>query len=502
MNYITNKSNQIIAADEDLLKLLHVENIEKLTRDVILGDIRFEMHSDKNMHIVTGTKSFSFESHTSSLSSIMGSFNLVSLNSIKEHSENIVIPETQTPNEPSTETFPEEDDFLSANVSVDPSSEFTDDIEDDLVFIKEDDAPITLISPKEGVPSDDDDSIDLFIQPDIQPDNQPSIIEEEDNADILFDLTVPQIAEETIDEITINETEDSSEDFILENKKSTQDTSPIIIDVKPISTDIGVSTQDYKLFLNEYIDTAISLEKDIRSTDSQKCSSAVASLSQLSQVLQLPFVNEIMSKVTSQSSDKNELIESFYDILSRLTIEEKSDEEISLQNVLTDVTTEEVLVSETPDIQDIDIKETLVPETPHIKEESAFQIEPKITEEGFGSISLEGIAPIRFQFKLSEAANDLSLPVELIEEFVHDFIEQAHVETDKMLVAYEKGDLKTIQNIGHMLKGASSNLRINTLSDTLYEIQFCENSSNLENLIKQYWGQFLSLEQQIDNLAK
>ena len=115
---------------------------------------------------------------------------------------------------------------------------------------------------------------------------------------------------------------------------------------------------------------------------------------------------------------------------------------------------------------------------------------------------MEGIAPIRFQFKLSEAANDLSLPVELIEEFVHDFIEQAHVETDKMLVAYEKGDLKTIQNIGHMLKGASSNLRINTLSDTLYEIQFCENSSNLENLIKQYWGQFLSLEQQIDNLAK
>ena len=85
-----------------------------------------------------------------------------------------------------------------------------------------------------------------------------------------------------------------------------------------------------------------------------------------------------------------------------------------------------------------------------------------------------------FDFQLEEAANDLSLPVELIEEFVHDFIEQAHIETKKMLEAYEEGDLAKIQAIGHLLKGASSNLRINALSDTLYKIQFCENENGLD----------------------
>ncbi|OYY55017.1 MAG: hypothetical protein B7Y52_06355 [Sulfurovum sp. 28-43-6] len=115
---------------------------------------------------------------------------------------------------------------------------------------------------------------------------------------------------------------------------------------------------------------------------------------------------------------------------------------------------------------------------------------------------MEGIKPIHFDFRLEEAANDLSLPVDLIEEFVHDFIEQAHVETQNMLKAYEKGDLDAIQKIGHLLKGASSNLRINALSDTLFRIQFCDDSSLLESYIKDYWGHFLSFEIQINALAK
>ncbi|HSR74448.1 MAG TPA: Hpt domain-containing protein, partial [Sulfurovum sp.] len=135
-----------------------------------------------------------------------------------------------------------------------------------------------------------------------------------------------------------------------------------------------------------------------------------------------------------------------------------------------------------------------------LKEEPEPAVEK--SESAYGSISLEGIKPIHFDFRLEEAANDLSLPVDLIEEFVRDFIEQAHIETEKMLKAYEKGDLDTIQKIGHLLKGASSNLRINPLSDTLYKIQFCEDFSQLEAYIKDYWAHFLSFEIQINALAK
>jgi HPt (histidine-containing phosphotransfer) domain-containing protein len=117
-------------------------------------------------------------------------------------------------------------------------------------------------------------------------------------------------------------------------------------------------------------------------------------------------------------------------------------------------------------------------------------------------IDLEGIKPKHFDFQLEEAANDLSLPVELIEEFVLDFIEQAKEETTKMLEAYKKGDLDAIQKIGHLLKGTSSNLRIKPLADTLYKIQFCEDSSQLEQLIKDYWAHFLSFEIQIKTISR
>ena len=70
-----------------------------------------------------------------------------------------------------------------------------------------------------------------------------------------------------------------------------------------------------------------------------------------------------------------------------------------------------------------------------------------------------------------------------------------------MLESYKEGDLESIQKIGHLLKGASSNLRINALSDTLYKIQFCEDSSQLEPLIKDYWAHFLSFEHQIKMLS-
>ena len=135
-----------------------------------------------------------------------------------------------------------------------------------------------------------------------------------------------------------------------------------------------------------------------------------------------------------------------------------------------------------------------------VDEESVVQ-EP-VAAKGFGTLDLSDVKPIHFDFQLEEAASDLSLPVELIEEFVHDFIEQGHLETKNMLQAYEEGDLDKIQKIGHLLKGASSNLRIKDLSDTLYKIQFCEDSNDLEHLIKDYWGHFLSFEIQINALAK
>jgi len=232
--------------------------------------------------------------------------------------------------------------------------------------------------------------------------------------------------------------------------------------------------------LNEYIDTALTLEEDLGSLKEKKRSSAISTLSHLSNVLHLPVITNIIEQIKDTSSDDQDaLIKSLYATLARLTTTQTdtSKEEMVTPVVEAAIPTEEIVIP---------VEETV----PAVKKD--------ITTESFGTIDLSDVQPIHFDFQMEAAATDLSLPVELIEEFVHDFIEQARVETDKMLEAYEKGDLDAIQKIGHLLKGTASNLRINPLADTLYEIQFCEDSSKLENLIKEYWGHFLAFETQIN----
>jgi HPt (histidine-containing phosphotransfer) domain-containing protein len=239
--------------------------------------------------------------------------------------------------------------------------------------------------------------------------------------------------------------------------------------------------------LNEFIENAIEFEEDLASTDTEKFSEAVETLSDLSSVLCLPQVSEILTQISQGKHQEREaLIEILYHTLSRLSTAEIKEE------------IQEEVLEEIPEKIQEKVQE-IIREEP-IETTKIAEVSP-LNENSFGRISLEGIRPKHFDFQLEEAANDLSLPVELIEEFVHDFIDQAHVETKKMLENYEKGDLDAIQKIGHLLKGASSNLRIGALSDTLYKIQFCERAEDLEGLIKDYWAHFLSFEHQINVIS-
>lgn len=386
MYYITNHNNQIIAADENLLKSLNVENIDTLIKEILLEKILFSNKSSNEVQITTADTTLSYTTTHSDLSSMLGNLNLIHLENVEEAP---------------------------------------------LLDTKEDEA--------------------------------------------LSDLTLPTVATHTIDEISLDEDTTTHSD--------TLDTSPIIININKISEEIGISNEDYKTFLNDYIDTAISLEDELKSHDENERLSAMGTLTQLADVLQLPKVNPIIEKISTVPQDELPgLVDSFYQTLARLTTEEDS-------NTHAEASTE-ILPSVLPNIEET------------VTIEPKKELYPTRVEGGFGKIYLEDVKPIYFDFQLEAAANDLSLPVELIEEFVHDFIDQGHIETKKMLQAYEEGDLDTIQKIGHLLKGASSNLRINALSDTLYDIQFCEDPDKLEDLIERYWAHFISFEQQINMITK
>lgn len=290
-----------------------------------------------------------------------------------------------------------------------------------------------------------------------KPEEIISIIEE---AQEEISETVPETEAEEMFELLTPETE--------EVELLTEDVSgPINIDVETISRKIGVIPEDYNTFLDEYIDTALSLENDLQEEDDKKRNDAIDTLTHLSNVLHLPAITDIVMQIKyALPSDRKALIESFYTTLAKLT---------------------------TQPIETVQVQES---------EATVVEAEEPVVEKKYKAIDLSDVKPIHFDFQIEEAAKELSLPVELIDEFVRDFIVQAHEETKKLLDAYEEGDLETMQKIGHLLKGTSSNLRITPLSDTLYEIQFCDDIEKMEGLIRNYWGHFLSFETQINLTSK
>jgi len=266
--------------------------------------------------------------------------------------------------------------------------------------------------------------------------------------------TADETLEDTPLELFSDDILEVSEEAII------KETAPIRIDIQKISQLIGITPKDYDRFLKEYIDTALTLEDDLKGNKEKQRSQAIDTLGHLSQVLHLSTVFPIIEQIKeADDNTRSTYITSFYDTLSKV--------------VITDETTP---------------LETETVKTP--------------TDQSFGTIDLSSVKPIHFDFQMEAAANDLSLPLELIEEFVIDFIDQAHIETEKMLEAYQNGDLDRVQKIGHLLKGTSSNLRIKPLANTLHNIQFCEESTELEDLIKTYWGHFLSFENQINITLK
>jgi len=463
MYYITNQTDQIIAMDNALLDLFNIDTIEVFTKKIILEEIVFSSLEDK-IAISYQDKTHHFILKEYSLSSILGEFHLrhLSIEEAEEHTpleeetnEAISMKDDLDISDFDIDTLILKDEPLPEIEKVNISYDTTDnmlDSENELNALVIPNSPETTI-----------DTISIETKEETKTEEMPLIPDEPEEKDIgIKEDTLPDTPE---DEKTIEEP-----------------IAPIVINIETISQSIGISQEDYSVFLDEYMDTAITLEDDLKSDDPEIRTTAIETLIQLAEVLHLPKVNEIISSIDTLTSNKRiDGVSTFYNTLSSITVETQDTKTQS---------SEIHYAEEENDKNKIELFDLAIDSN-----------DEKEAVKGFGSIDLSEVKPMPFPFKISQAAEELSLPEELIEEFVHDFIEQAHEETQKMLAAYEKGDLDTIQKIGHLLKGTSSNLRIHALADTLYAIQFCEDSTQLEDLIKQYWGHFLSFEQQVDALA-
>ncbi|MDF1880689.1 Hpt domain-containing protein [Sulfurimonas sp. MAG313] len=85
-----------------------------------------------------------------------------------------------------------------------------------------------------------------------------------------------------------------------------------------------------------------------------------------------------------------------------------------------------------------------------------------------------------YKYNPNIAADELGLPVDLIEEFIGDFIDQAYEFKDDLYASVNGSDFDNVQVLSHKLKGVAANLRVEDAFDVLSVVN---TSKNIEEII-------------------
>lgn len=99
-----------------------------------------------------------------------------------------------------------------------------------------------------------------------------------------------------------------------------------------------------------------------------------------------------------------------------------------------------------------------------------------------------------YRFDPNVAANELGLPVDLIQEFIGDFIQQSHDFQGDLFDAAMRGDMNNLKILSHKLKGVAANLRIEDAFECLSIINTSEDIIEIEANLKYFYQIINKLE--------
>jgi len=104
------------------------------------------------------------------------------------------------------------------------------------------------------------------------------------------------------------------------------------------------------------------------------------------------------------------------------------------------------------------------------------------------------------------ASDELGLPLDLIEEFIQDFIEQAKEFKDDLYKSLNENDLDNLKILSHKLKGVAANLRIEDALETITVVNTDSNiniiSENLDTfykIIAKLAGETITIEKEVED---
>ncbi len=469
MYCIINQTKDIIAADKEFFSLLKSENLIELYRQIASGAIDIAFEEDKVTIANLGDIRF-YEIESFEISGLLSQSKIIKI--LTEIPKDEIKTDTDTLEETFSEqkevvssyneTIKEQED-ISPNANTD-NSVFTDitfneskNSQEELQKTTPNETTYITAQPQESV------AVDVEIQP------QESVA-----ADVEIQ---PQESVAVYDTAKI-------------------EPSSIDLDTHAISQKMGLSKTDYITFLKEYIQTVKSLRKDLESNNKDIQKSAIGFIVHLSDVLHLPEnISNLVSTISSSATKEN--IEDFYNAIEQISTEN--------EDMLADINDidlkQETMDAATSQTNDTDLtQEVIEPAGLEEDDDAANEIKNEILEQqSGGSIDLSNITPVKFDFSLDETADSLSLPHDIVKDFIKDFIEQCHAEAANFIEAYEKADIERIKKTARLLKGVASNLYITPLAQSLLELQYNDDIKQAEPLIKKFWAQFVAFEELMKN---
>ena len=254
------------------------------------------------------------------------------------------------------------------------------------------------------------------------------------------------------------------------------------IDIEKNANKLSIDSKSYKMLLANYLD-------EIEKYNSELENGITSTIDMLQDAGELLSLNSLTQKLESLKSntDRRETAKEISLMVSLLKekIETTNNEAVNIEQIKED--SSEVLKVEKQEIEEK--KSVSIPPVPD-----------EIIDITSAQDLLASLNPQSVSFNPNRAADELNLPKSLILEFVEDFISQAKEHLPIIVDAYKKEDIKTIQTTAHMLKGAASNLRLDTIAENLFKIQKEGNINNSGELIKQFVAKIKGLSSEVASL--
>ncbi len=261
---------------------------------------------------------------------------------------------------------------------------------------------------------------------------------------------------------------------------------------------LSIDEDSYRLLLDNYLDELDNYENELKKADK----ATVEMMSDASSLLSLDIITKKLDSIT-KLENKEEVVKEINLIKSLLknklnksinydTIKSREDEIDQIKTTQTPKLNSEI-EDQIRSITNIEEKRTTEDKKPPIIPTKAIDIDS-------AEQLLQVIESINIDFDLEKPSSELNLPKPLILEFINDFITQSKEHLPVLVEAYKKRDIKTIKTTGHMLKGAASNLRLDSMSKTLYKMQKEDNIEVSGENIKEFVASLKGLKRTIEQI--